>query len=1041
VAIEYCSDANLSDCKLQSAPSGIYTNPAPVRFCRNQTDATSTSAVGDPVGTAVPKCISKYVSQSGITAWKFARYGQFKRTDLITPSQSATWNTITYAGRPGRVDCAAAPVCSADEELTNYANWYAYYRTRILMMKTATGAAFQALDDRYRIGFITIHPGSPVTSSKFLPVKAFDNTQKQAFFNILYSQDVGQATPLREALSRAGRYFANKRTGINNGINDDPMEYSCQQNFVLLTTDGYWNTGDPVDINGTNMANTNVDNADVNPGTTPPSYSARSNGVFDGGAAVNAKGTLADTALYFYKTDLRDASLNNCTSGATGADVCKNNVPTSTRDPNPNQHLSLFTLGLVDGLLKYQTDYDTSLTGDFARIKSGNTGCFWAGGTCNWPLPVADGQSALDDLWHAAVNGRGKYFFARDPNSLSDGLGSALSNVISQTAAAAAAATSTPNVTPTDNFVFSTTYRTAKWDGEVIARRIDVLTGAVLPGIVWQAQGQLDALSPASRTIKYRSSGGGLVDFNFGGLNATLQGYFQGQGNKLSQWTTLTAPQRTTVDNGTELVNFLRGDKTFETDLFRVRDHILGDTVNATPAYVATPQFNFGDAVTPAYSTFKSTSRTPALYVGANDGMLHALHGSTGQEMWAYVPTMVMPKMYILADTNYGVKHTYFVDGSPTVMDAHNGSAWRTILVAGLNGGGRGYYALDITDPNNPTSLWEWCSDSTLCANNDSDIGFTYGNPIITKRKSDGTWVAIFTSGYNNTLPGDGVGHLYVVNLFTGALLNKINTGAGDTTTPSGLAKITAMANNFDVDNTALFVYGGDMLGNVWKVDMASASPTAVKIAHTGANQPITTKPEVTKIGNDIVLYVATGAYLGVTDLATTAPQTVYAFKDTNADIDLRGSSGIVSNTASVSGTTVTIGKTTTVDWTNQLGWRVDLPQSGERVNIDPILAQGNLLVASNIPDTDACNAGGESFFYAFQYDNPRAPTNTLNGTQLGVRIGSAVAVGLTAIKLPSGVVKALLPLADTTIQTQGPAGLPPLTTPRRVGWRQLRVQ
>ena len=421
--------------------------------------------MSDPVGTAVPKCISKYVSQTGITAWKFARYGQFRRIDLITPSQSGTWNTLTYGGRTGRTDCAAAPVCTADEELTNYANWYAYYRTRILMMKTATGAAFQPLDDRYRIGFITIHPGNPVSSTKFLPVKAFDNAQKKAFFDILYAQDVGQATPLREALSRAGRYFAYKRNGINNGINDDPMEYSCQQNFVLLTTDGYWNTGDPVDINGSNMASTDVDNVNSGTGTTAPSYSARSNGVFDGN--IGAKGSLADTALYYYKTDLRDTSLNNCTSGATGADVCKNNVPTSTRDPNPNQHMSVFTLGLVDGLLKYQTDYDTALTGDFARIKSGNPGCFWSAGTCNWPLPQEDNQSALDDLWHAAVNGRGKYFFARDPNSLSDGLGNALANVVSQTAAAAAAATSTPNVTPTDNFVFSTTYRTAKWDGEV----------------------------------------------------------------------------------------------------------------------------------------------------------------------------------------------------------------------------------------------------------------------------------------------------------------------------------------------------------------------------------------------------------------------------------------------------------------------------------------------------------------------------------------------------------------------------------------------
>ncbi|HET9692944.1 MAG TPA: PilC/PilY family type IV pilus protein [Steroidobacteraceae bacterium] len=1039
--LEHCSDTNLTNCVLSTTPTGIYTNPAPVRFCRTQTQATSTAVVSDPVGTAVPQCISKYVSQSGITAWKFARYGQFRRVDLLTPSQSATWSTVSYGGRTGRTDCAAAPVCTADEELTNYANWYAYYRTRILMMKTATGAAFQPLDDRYRIGFITIHPGDPVSSSKFLPVKAFDNAQKKAFFDILYGQTVGSATPLREALSRAGRYFAYKRNGINNGINDDPMEYSCQQNFVLLTTDGYWNSGDPVNMNGNSMASTDVDNVNSGTGLTGPAYSARSNGVFDGN--IGAVGSLADTALYYYKTDLRDASLSNCTSGSSGADVCKNNVPTSTRDPNPNQHMSVFTLGLVDGLMKYQSDYDTALTGDFARIKSGSTGCFWSAGTCNWPLPKSDSASALDDLWHAAVNGRGKYFFARDPNSLSDGLGNALSNVVSQTAAAAAAATSTPNVTQTDNFVFSTTYRTAKWDGEVIARQIDVITGNVLPGVVWQAQAQLNSATPASRTIYFRD-GAALKPFTFTDLPASLQTYFQGQSSKLSQWTNLTAPQRTTVDNGPELINYLRGDKTNEATLFRIRDNTLGDTVNATPAYVAKPPYQFGDAVTPTYVDFQAVSRTPALYVGANDGMLHALNGTSGAEMWAYVPTMVMPKMHVLADENYAIKHTYFVDGSPTVMDAYFSGAWHTVLVAGLNGGGRGYYALDITNPGSPVPLWEFCDDAALCTWSDKDLGFTYGNPVVTKLPS-GQWVVILTSGYNNTVTGDGQGYLYIRDLRTGAPVGtgKYGTGVGDTTTPSGLAKITALASNFAVDNTALAVYGGDLLGNVWKFDLTAATPAAIRLAQTaGPTQPITTRPEITRIGTEYVLYVATGAYLGVSDLANTATQTVYAFKDTNANLgNLRSNGGIVANTASLAGTTVTIGKTTTVDWTTQLGWRVDLPQAGERVNIDPQLIQGNLLIASNVPDTDACSAGGESFFYAFDYLNPRAAINSLNGTTLGTRIGSAVAVGLTVIKLPSGVVKAIVPLADTSIQSL-PAPPPGAGgVARRIGWRQLRVQ
>src|SRR5262245_55968163 len=347
VPTEYCRDANLSDCQQQTSPSGLYTFPAYVRFCKTQAQATSNAAQSDPIGTVAPKCVSKFINQ-GANQWTFARYAKFKRTDIVS-------TTASYGGRPARTDCAAAPTCTYAEEMTNFGNWYAYYRARILMMKTGAGLAFRNLDDRYRIGFITIHPGSPVvqwngSSGKFLPVRPFDATQKQDFFKILYSQSVGQATPLREALSRAGRYFANIRTGINQGINDDPMEYSCQPNFLLLTTDGFWNTGDPNDLKGNNMANTDVDNV------VTGQYSTRAQGVFDGN--IGAQGSLSDTALYYYQTDLRDsASLGNCTSGSTGADVCKNNVPTSPTDSNNMQHMVTFTLGLSDGIMRYQADY------------------------------------------------------------------------------------------------------------------------------------------------------------------------------------------------------------------------------------------------------------------------------------------------------------------------------------------------------------------------------------------------------------------------------------------------------------------------------------------------------------------------------------------------------------------------------------------------------------------------------------------------------------------------------------------------------------
>ncbi|HLB14978.1 MAG TPA: PilC/PilY family type IV pilus protein [Burkholderiales bacterium] len=1038
---EFCSDLDMTTC--QATQTAVFAFPSYVRFCRTTTAATQAAV---PTGGSPALCIGKYIDQ-GATQWTRPRYGKFQRVDIVPA-------TATYAGRPSRTDCVGAPTCTYAEEMTNFANWYAYYRTRMQMMKSATGHAFIDLDDRYRIGFITIRPGNdvnnsagtgnPVNAARFQPVATFDSAQKLVFFQKLYAQTAGSYTPLREALSRVGRYFAKQTGGINTGMNTgvgldkDPVEYSCQQNFALLTTDGYWNTEEGRNLSGGSMSSTNVDN-------TNAGYAKRADGAYDGGIA-GSTGTLADVALYYYQTDLRTTALGNCTSGATGLNICQNNVPTSPTDVNDTQHMVTFTLGLVDGLMRYQPDYDTATNSDLARIKSGTTGCFWSGsgasGTCNWPVPQQNLQSALDDLWHAAVNGRGKYYNARDPETLAFGLKNALSSVVSQVAAAAAAATSTPNINQFDNFVFSSTYRTVTWDGEVIARNIDPATGNVLPTVVWSAQTQLDAVAPAARKI-YVRNGTSFANFDFATLPGAVQGFFTNKCSLLSQCTDLTATQQATVNDGTTLVNYLRGDKTNEPDLFRQRDHILGDTVNAVPVYVSKPNFQFGDAVTPNYGAFKAAqaSRTPALYVGANDGMLHAFNGTTGAEMWAYVPTMVMANMPLLGDKNYSIKHTYLVDGTATVMDAYFGGAWHTVLVAGLNKGGQGFYALDVTDPANPLPLWEMCTDATLCTSADPNIGFTFGNPVITKRQSDDKWVALLTSGYNNA---DGQGWLYVVDLQTGAILDKVSTLAGSTGTPSGLAKVTGLANNFAVDNTVLAVYAGDLLGNVWKFDMTVSPPTVQRLALTtdpgGVAQPITTRPEITRINSELVLYVTTGEYLGLTDLATIQTQTVYAFKDTDADLGaLRANSGMLTNTPVVNPDgSVTIPAGFNVNWTSQVGWYVDLPRAGERVNIDPQLIQGTLLVVSNQPDTNACSTGGQSFFYQFDYANPTAISSSTNGTTLGVKIGSAVAVGLTVIKLPSGAVKALIPTADTKIQSfEVHFGSGSVST-RRIGWRQL---
>jgi len=1004
---EHCSDQTMVNCVLSAIPVAGFAFPAPVRWCRQSGTTNGAASTGAVSGGSPAFCQAKVNG-----AYPFPRLGTIRRTDIVS-------STTIYGNRANRFDCAARPNCTYAEELQNFANWYSYYRTRMLLMKTAAGRAFSILDDRYRVGFVTINISD---STRYLKIDKFTPTHKNAWYAKFYAMNPGGSTPLREALSRVGRHYAGVTNGINSFMTDDPVQYSCQRNYALLTTDGYWNSNQGVTLGGTAIGN--QDN--VNSG-----YSTRAAGAFDGnlggtaGSSAGSANTLADVAMYYYKTDLRPTMTDN--------------VPTSTKDTAPHQHMVTFTLGLgLDGLMTYRPDYETASTGDFAKIKAGNpSGCSWTTGTCNWPQVREDDPSALDDLWHAAVNGRGTYFSAKDPNSLQSGLTAALSSIQIETGAAASSATSTPNITPTDNFIYSSTYRTVKWDGEVVAERIDSGTGDLIPGVVWSAQAQLDArVAPASDTRTIHTfdalSSSKLKPFLYASLTAAEKAFFDGKcvAAEWPQCGPMSAAELAQANNGANLVNWLRGQTGNEGTLYRDREHVLGDMANSKPAFVGKPNLQYGDAVIPDYGSFKTAnaSRQGVLYIGANDGMLHAFNADTGQEMWAYVPRIVMPQLHKLAAVNYDLKHRFFVDGSPVSMDVFINGAWATILVAGLQAGGRGYYALDVTDPDNPKGLWEFCQDGSICAGSDNSIGFTFGQPVITKRPTDGKWVVIVTSGYNNVTPGDGMGYLFVLDAATGAVLDKVPTGVGDTTTPSGFAKVSAFATNFAVNNTATFVYGGDLHGNMWRFDMATAPPTVQRIARFfDASSPprpqsVTTRPEITRFDAGFnVIYVGTGRLLGGTDLqdpATLSPpenfayqQTVYAFADTDTDLgNLRApAANLVQQTLSVIDATTRTVSNNPVDWATRNGWYVDLNPTddspGERVNIDMLLVRGALLVATNEPNSDACSAGGNSFLYQFGYKDGSYIASSPGGV-VGSRLSNALLAGFAAFRLPSGQLK-----------------------------------
>jgi type IV pilus assembly protein PilY1 len=148
------------------------------------------------------------------------------------------------------------PTAWTAAEQTNFANWYSYYRTRMLTMKSATGRAFRDIGDTYRIGFMSINNN---VNPMFLNIDDFGGTQKYNWYTKLYSASPDNSTPLREALSNAGRIFANKKSTMYGVTVVDPVQYSCQKNFALLSTDGYWNGSDGFRVDGTSA----IDNPDA----------------------------------------------------------------------------------------------------------------------------------------------------------------------------------------------------------------------------------------------------------------------------------------------------------------------------------------------------------------------------------------------------------------------------------------------------------------------------------------------------------------------------------------------------------------------------------------------------------------------------------------------------------------------------------------------------------------------------------------------------------------------------------------------------------
>jgi len=577
------------------------------------------------------------------------------------------------------------------------------------------------------------------------------------------------------------------------------------------------------------------------------------------------------------------------------------------------------------------------------------------------------------------------YFRANNPGLMIANLGKAFDDILTKIGGSSSAfAVINPDV-GTGDMSYATSYTVDGWTGDVIGSSISVTAGTATATPVWNAVGKLE--------IQNWDTGRYIATANCTVLDAT-EGTQTcvGKPFRLADLSTGNVSNLVAADQQS-MLNFLRGDRSnagaLGTKSYRDRTKILGDIVNSKVAPVGAPRANYTDEFNPGYSAFKGTyaNRLKVAYVGANDGMLHAFNGSLsgGNEIFSYIPQAVFAGpnntpaddgLVALAKTSY--VHHYYVDATPIVRDVNFGGAWHSLLVGGLGKGGKSYYAIDVTNPaslSNEGNLasaikWEF---------KHKHMGYTFGRALMVKTAKYG-WVVILTSGYNND---DGKGYFFIIDPATGNLLESpIATGAGSAADDAGLAHASMFVPD-SRDFTADAVYAGDLLGNVWRLDLTGTSgsyPAPTKIATltsaSGGAQPVTTPPvvEFDQSTSKRFVFVGTGRLLADSDVVSTQGQTFYAINDGTQTAFFTSSTaptafpfdrGDMVNNNSVSGLSSTLP-------TDKAGWYKDLGIGsngvGYRINADMRSSAGVIVFVANLTGGDACNPSGSNETYALTY-------------------------------------------------------------------------
>lgn len=623
----------------------------------------------------------------------------------------------------------------------------------------------------------------------------------------------------------------------------------------------------------------------------------------------------------------------------------------------PNSCSKNFLVTLTDGLPSVTKDGVASanvsqnlsdLTAQVAalRASASKTETYVVG----FALPYGVSINQLDTI--AAAGGSETAYNASDTATLNAAFANIFADIISKTAAASSVALNSQSVAAGAH-VYQAKFSSGDWSGQLLDFALQS-NGTLSAVPLWDAGKVINTINPNARVILTSNGSKGIA--------------FRWPGNPATPTTSeLNLTQIALLKNGAsdsvgaQRVDYLRGATANEGVAglkWRARPTSkLGDIVNSAPHFVGVPPFNYGE---PSYATFRTAqaNRTKMIYAGANDGMLHGFDASNGVERVAYIPTAVYPNLSKLTETNYA--HRYFVDGSPNTGDVYYGGGWHTVLVSGLSGGGRGIFALDVTDPSNFAETNAAGVFKFEFA--DADVGLVPG-PVDIVKLNNGKWAALFGNGYNSADPKSA---LYIVDIETGALIRRLATDAGVAGTPNALA--TPLSIDSDSNATVDVVYAGDLLGNMWKFDLSGSDPADWKVAYKlyQAGQPITSAPDAGEHPNGgYMVYFGTGKYLETSDISSAPGNAMYGIWDKGATATVTQTELVQQSYTSlgdISGAGYRTATANPINWATKKGWYASFPSSAERMVSTPVLRAGRVIFTSIIPSSVECSPGGTSW-------------------------------------------------------------------------------